>query len=105
MQKQTLPNSILILIFGILSIISCCCYGIGIIFGIIAWVMAGKATRTYLASPEIYSGYQNVRIGKILAIVGVILNIIYLGYIVYLVATIGIDGILEMSREMMEQYQ
>ena len=32
-QRQELPNSTLILIFGILSIIGCCCYGIvGLVF-------------------------------------------------------------------------
>ena len=67
MEQQKLPNSTLILVFGIISIVTCCCYGVlGLIFGIIAIVMAKKATQTYLESPEQYSGYQNVKTGKIL---------------------------------------
>ncbi|MDH7446849.1 CCC motif membrane protein [Aquimarina sp. 2201CG14-23] len=104
MEKQTLPNSTLILVFGILSIVGCCCYGIGIIFAIVALVLAKKATALYTESPELYSGHQNVKTGKILAIIGLILSVIYFGYIIWLFTTIGYDGILEMQKEMMEQY-
>lgn len=105
MEKQTLQNSTLILIFGILSIIGCCCYGIlGLIFGIIAIVLANSATKTYLANPELYSGYQNVKTGKILAIIGVILSAISIIYLVYIYITLGgIEGIQEYQREMIEQ--
>ena len=85
MEQQKLPNSTLILVFGIISIVTCCCYGVlGLIFGVIAIVMAKKATATYLASPEQYSGYQNVKTGKILAYIGIALNVIYLIYTIWL---------------------
>jgi len=71
MEQQKLPNSTLILVFGIVSIVTCCCYGIiGLIFGIIAIVLAKKATVVYLENPEQYTGYSNVKTGKILAIIG-----------------------------------
>ncbi len=105
MEKQKLPNSTLILVFGIVSIITCCCYGVlGLIFGIIAMVMAKKATALYMENPEQYSGYQNVKTGKILAIIGIILNVIYLGYVIFLFATIGMDGIMNMNQDLMDQY-
>ena len=48
MEQQKLPNSTLILVFGIISIVTCCCYGIlGLIFGIIAVVLANKALKLY----------------------------------------------------------
>lgn len=105
-QRQDLPNSTLILIFGILSIIGCCCYGIlGLVFGIIAVVMAQKAKEIYTANPEMYFGYQNVRTGKILALIGIILSAIVL--IIGIAALIifgGLAGIEEMQQEMIEQY-
>ncbi len=105
MEKQKLPNSTLILVFGIISIVTCCCYGVlGLIFGIIAMVMAKKATALYMENPEQYSGYQNVKTGKILAIIGIILNVIYLGYVIFLFATIGMDGIMNMNQDLMDQY-
>ena len=37
MEQQKLPNATLILVFGIISIVTCCCYGIiGLIFGVVA---------------------------------------------------------------------
>ncbi len=105
MEKQTLPNSTLILVFGILSILGCCCYGVlGIIFAIVAMVMAKKATALYNESPEEYTGFQNVKTGKILAIIGLILSIIYLIYVIFIFATVGMDGIQEMQQEILRQY-
>ena len=105
-QRQELPNSTLILIFGILSIIGCCCYGIvGLGFGIITMLMAQKATNIYNENPEMYNGYQNVKTGKILAVIGIVLSalVLIIG-IVSLIIFGGLEGIEEMQREMMEQY-
>lgn len=104
-QRQQLPNSTLILVFGILSIVGCCCYGIvGLIFGIIAVVMAKKATDVYNANPEMYTGYQNVKAGKIMGIIGIVLSVLVLIANIVALAIWGMDGLEEMQREMMEQY-
>ncbi|WP_432410427.1 CCC motif membrane protein [Rasiella sp. SM2506] len=105
MEQQKLPNATLIIVFGIISIVTCCCYGVvGLIFGIIAIVLAKKATETYLANPELYTGYQNVKTGKILAIIGVVLNAIYLCWVIYIFATGGTEAMQNMQKEIMEQY-
>ncbi len=105
MEQQKLPNSTLILVFGIISIVTCCCYGIlGLIFGIVAMVMAKKATATYMENPELYTGYQNVKTGKILAIIGIVLNVIYLIYVIWLFATLGMDGVMNMSQDWQDQF-
>jgi M penetrans paralogue family 26 len=105
MEQQKLPNSTLILVFGIVSIVTCCCYGVlGLIFGIIAMVLAKKATAVYLENPEQYTGYSNVKTGKILAIIGIALNLIYLIYVVWLFATIGLSGVMNMNQNLMDQY-
>ncbi len=105
-QRQELPNSTLILIFGILSIIGCCCYGVvGLVFGIITILMAQKATNIYNENPEMYNGYQNVKTGKILAVIGIVLSafVLIIG-IISLIIFGGLEGIQDMQREMMEQY-
>ena len=100
MEQQKLPNSTLILVFGIVSIVTCCCYGIiGLIFGIIAIVLAKKATVVYLENPEQYTGYSNVKTGKILAIIGVLLSFIYLIAYIVMLALYGFSGIAEMQDE------
>lgn len=104
-ERQQLPNSTLILVFGILSIVGCCCYGIvGLIFGIVALVMSKKATEIYNADPHRYIGFQNVKTGRILASIGIILSsIVLISQIVFLIM-FGVEGLEEMQREMMEQY-
>lgn len=105
MEKQTLPNATLILVFGILSLVGCCCTGfLGIIFGIIAIVMANKATVVYNENPELYDGYNNVKTGKILGIIGLILSIISTAYSVFMFATVGFDGYRELLEQSMGQY-
>ncbi|MEH6537499.1 MAG: CCC motif membrane protein [Psychroserpens sp.] len=94
MEKQQLPNSTLILVFGIISIVLCWCYGIiGVPLSIVALVLAGKAKKTYLENPELYSGYQNMNAGKILAIIGLILNVLFLCYIIWFLSQIGWDAL------------
>ncbi|WP_194766436.1 CCC motif membrane protein [Tamlana sp. I1] len=92
MEEQKLPNSTLILVFGILSIPLCCCYGIGgIILGVTAIILANKAAKLYAENPEIYTGYQNVKAGKILAIIGIVLSVLYILLIVGMVSVFGWD--------------
>jgi len=105
MEKQTLPNSTLILVFGILSIVGCCCYGVGIIFAVIAIVMAKKATAMYTENPELYEGFNNVKTGKILSIIGIVLGVIYLGYVIFIFATVGVEGYQQIIEEMAKGYQ
>lgn len=105
MEKQQLPNATLILVFGIISIVTCCCYGIiGLPLGIIALVLANKATALYAADPELYTGFQNVKTGKILAIIGIVLNAIYLLTVIGMYVFIGSEGMQEMQEEWMRGF-
>ena len=71
MEKQKLPNATAVLILGICSILTCCCWGIiGLILGIVAIILAQKDLKLYNENPELYGGYSNLNTGKILAIIG-----------------------------------
>lgn len=108
MEKQTLPNSTGILVLGILSVVTCCCYGIiGLILGIIALVLAKKATEMYKENPENYTGFSNVSTGKILAIIGIVLNVIFIGYIIWIISFLGIEALSnpELLQERIQQLQ
>ncbi|MAZ72572.1 MAG: hypothetical protein CMC70_05445 [Flavobacteriaceae bacterium] len=105
MEQQKLPNATLILVLGILSIPFCCCFtGVGgLVFGIITIVLAKKATAVYQENPELYTGYQNVKTGKLLAIIGIVLSALTL--ITYLVFLFFYPNVLEeYQRNAMEQY-
>ncbi|WP_179352222.1 CCC motif membrane protein [Winogradskyella vidalii] len=92
MEKQQIPNGTLILIMGILSIIGCCCYGIpGLIFGIVAIILAGKASKLYMEAPESYSGYGNVKAGKIMGIIGIVLSVLMVAYIIWIISFFGME--------------
>ncbi len=94
MEKQSLPNATVVLIMGILSIVGCCCYGApGIIFGIIAIILAKKATNLYNENPEIYEGIGNVKAGKIMGIIGLILSILFIGYLIWIISFIGWEAL------------
>jgi len=80
MEKQKLPNSITVLVLGILSVLMCCCSILSIPMGIIGLFLGQKATKLYNQNPEQYEGLSNVKTGKILCIIGIALTVLYLAY-------------------------
>ena len=79
--QQQLPNSTAIMVLGILSIVICWCYGlVGLILGIIALVLSGKARELYFENPDRYtiSSFNNMKAGRIMSIIGICLSGLYL---------------------------
>ena len=108
MEKQMLPNATLALVMGILSIVGCCCYGLpGIIFGIVAIIIAAKSEKLYKANPENYLGYGNVKAGKIMGIIGVVLGVLFAAYMLWFIGQVGWEALQdpEMLMERMEEMQ
>lgn len=88
--KTPLPNATATLVLGILSIVTCFCYGIiGIILGTIALVISKKPLEMYRENPEAYTQYPNLQAGRICAIVGVSLSAIYFLIIAVYLAFLG----------------
>ncbi len=75
-NKKELPNSTGVLVLGILSIPFCCCYGIGLIFGIIALYLSKQGITLYESNPDAYTSvsYKNLKAGRVCAIIGVVLS-------------------------------
>lgn len=93
MEKRKLPNATAVLVLGICSFVGCCCYGIvGIILSVIALVLAAKDMKLYLESPELYINYSNLNIGRILAIIGLVISTIYFAFSVYMITVVGEEG-------------
>ncbi|MFD2914413.1 CCC motif membrane protein [Psychroserpens luteus] len=100
--QEQLKNSTLILVLGILSIVTCCCYGvIGIVLGIVTIILAQKATAIYAENPDMYTGFQNVKTGKILAIIGLVLSVLYLLATVWAISTFGWEAL--QDQELLQQ--
>lgn len=106
MERQELPNATLIVVLGAISIVTSCCYGvIGLVLGIVTLVLANSAKKQYLADPEIYDNYSQIKTGRILGIIGIILSILVMIFIVGVIAYIGWDAIQDpqlMQERMME---
>jgi hypothetical protein len=104
MEKQKLPNATAVLVLGILSILTCCCWGvIGLILGIVALVLAKKDLALYSENREQYEGYSNINTGRILAIIGIVLSVIYLIVNVYMYVVLGEEGIKDFQENLIEK--
>ena len=92
-NKRDLPNAVAILVLGIVSIVTCWCYGIiGIITAVIALVLSKKDLELYNENPDAFtqSSYKNLNAGKITAIIGLSLSALYVIFIViYFVIILG----------------
>ena len=108
--QQSLPNATPVLVLGILSIVTCCCYGIiGLILSIVALVLSKKDRAVYAANMSFYteSSFKNLNAGRVCAIVGLILNIIYLLIMVLFIAMFGWAALSDQDelRRILESYQ
>ncbi len=89
-SPQNLPNSTTILILGILSILLCWWHLLsfaGIVLGIIALVLANKEFSVYRKNPSGYtlSSLNNVRTGRICAIIGLSISILIFIFVILLI--------------------
>ena len=91
-MQRDVPNATAILVLGIVSIVTCWCWGIiGLGLGIAALVMSNKALQEYNQNPAGYtqSSYKNTKAGRICAIIGTILSALYLIYTICIWAFLG----------------
>lgn len=104
MEKRNLPNATAVLVLGILSILTCCCgFGVGMVLGIVAIVLANKDLKLYSENPELYLNYKNLNTGKILAIIGLVLSSLSLIANIYFRTVVGEQGIKEMMENLQEK--
>lgn len=103
-QKRSLPNATATLVLGILSLLSCFCYGFpGILFAVIALAISVKPMKMYKAEPDLYSDYGNLRAGRIMAIIGLVLSLLFAITVIGLFVMIGNDP--EAWQEYFEEMQ
>lgn len=89
-NKQQLPNATGALVLGILSIVFCWAWGIiGLILSIITLVISKKPMAMLKENPDAYSNGGNLKAGRIMGIIGLVLSGLFLLYIIVVVAIIG----------------
>ena len=87
---ENVPYATPALVLGIISIPSCFCYGIvGLTTGIIALALSNKAIKMYKATPSKYTktSYNNLKAGKICALVGTSFSLLYILFVILLFAS------------------
>ncbi|MFS4415920.1 CCC motif membrane protein [Maribacter sp. 2307ULW6-5] len=92
MTTKQLPNSTTIYLLSLLGLFLFCFAGVGLVPSVIAFIMAKKSERLYAAAPHEYSHGGKVKKGKVLAIVGIVLNLIIVGVAIWTLMTIGWDA-------------
>lgn len=87
-ELKTAPNAVAALVLGICSIVLGCFF-VGLVCGIIGLVLANKGIKCYNLTPEQYKGYGMLNAGRILSIIGIVLNGVYIMYVIFYVIFIG----------------
>ena len=90
--QQNLPNSTTVLVLGILSIVFSCWYFsiVGVVLSILALVLANRDLSLYYSNKTQYtlSSFNNVKAGRICAIIGLAVAIIF--FIFFILILVGI---------------
>lgn len=101
MTQEKLPGASNVLTMGILSLVGSliCCGPFAAIFSFIGLSGAKKAEKLYQENPVQYTGYENVKTGRVLCYIGLalslillILGILYIGAIVAYFTSQSIGG-------------
>ncbi|MDP5157546.1 MAG: CCC motif membrane protein [Flaviramulus sp.] len=106
MEQQKL-NPTLVYVLAILGLLCCCFGGLGFILAGIAFIIAYNKLNVVKQNPENYEpvSVKSMNTAKIVALVILIINILYLAKVIYSISTVGWDEMMEQSRQIMEQYQ
>ncbi|MEL4308733.1 CCC motif membrane protein [Joostella sp. CR20] len=103
MEQEKLPNATLIIVLGILSFLCCCFYGSGIITSGVALFLANNSQKKYAENPELYSNYSTIKTGKVIAIIGLVLNILAIIFFVWMINALGWDVITSNDQELIQE--
>jgi ABC-type phosphate transport system permease subunit len=94
--RMPAPNANLILAFGIVSIVTCCCCSgiLGIIFAIIAIILAVKSKKEFTSNSDLYdeNTFGKVNAGKTCAIIGLIVGILMFTIAIIVISVSLSDG-------------
>lgn len=106
MEQQKLPNVTLAMVLSILSFLCCCFAGLpGAVLSAIAFFILRNDEKTYMANPEKYSNYSQLKTARIIAIIGMVIGVLYFLYFIFQISKMGgWDAYIEQVQEMSEQW-
>ena len=106
MEQQKLPNVTLALVLSILSFLCCCIGGIpGALMAAVAFFILRNDEKTYMANPELYSNYNQLKTAKTIAIIGMVVGVLYAAYVAFTISQMGgWEAYMEEVQRMSEQW-
>ncbi|MEO9513820.1 MAG: CCC motif membrane protein [Flavobacteriaceae bacterium] len=110
MEQKKLPNGVLSIVLGIFGFV-CCCTGIfGATISGIGFYLARKSEKIYKENPDDYDNYGQIKAGKIISLIALILSLIMVVRWIYIIYNAGgvaefIEEFKTAYQEAMEQYQ
>ena len=99
-MQMELPNSGVVLVLGICSIVIC---ALGPILGIVALILAGRSRKLYAANPAAYthSSFKQINTGRTCAIIGLCFGIfVWVCFVAYVIFVYMM--VTRMQQEMMQ---
>ena len=93
-QQVALPNASTVLTLGIISVVLCWCHGIvGLVLAIVALILANKDMALYNANPGGFTpaSYSNVKSGRNIAIIGLVLAGVFLFFLIIALLFLGLN--------------
>lgn len=106
MEQQKL-NPTIVYVLAILGLLCCCFGGLGFILAGIAFFIANSKLKEAQSNPENYEAgsVKAMNTAKLIALIILIINLVYLAFTIYRISTVGWDEIMDQSRQIMEGYQ
>jgi len=103
MEQKKLPNGVLIIVLGIFGFLCCCTGIIGAIPAGIGFFLARKSEKLYKESPDEYDNFGQIKTGKIISLIALILSLLMVARWTYIIVDAG--GIGEFIEVFKEGYQ
>ena len=103
MEQKKLPNGVLSIVLGILGFICCCTGVLGAISSGIGFYLALQSEKMYKADPEAYDNYGQIKTGKIISLIALILSVLMIVRWAYSIYNAG--GIAEFWEEFSAAYE
>ncbi|MBT8244181.1 MAG: hypothetical protein HKP48_07800 [Winogradskyella sp.] len=107
MEKERL-NPTLVYVLAIVGLLCCCIAGSGFILAGAAFFIANTQIKKAVENPEAYdlTSVQGMKTAKIVALVILIINILFIGWLIYSIQAMGgWDAYMEQVQKMTEQWQ
>lgn len=106
MEQQKL-NPAIVYVLAIIGLLCCCFGGLGVLLAGPAFFIAQNGLKKASLNPDDYDqgSVKAMNTAKIVALIILIINVVYLLATIYRIYTVGWDELMQQSQEMMDQFQ